>query len=235
MKRGFTLVELAIVLVIIGLLVGGILAAQSMILTAKVNRLITDLHSYEIGVKNFYNNFRYYPGDAPQFTPPGDGDGALANLVAGCAAAPNTGIANFEAANFWGQLSETGMIGKKFFPLPCNPALAYEDPSYAGVNWPYTTLTDDAASFMNRKKQPIFPGKVSDHNLSFRLYVDRDWVKPLEHKMGGKVLNVSALPYQTGLVNAYGLGNCQGDLSLIDDCDTIGEGVGMFDYYIAPQ
>lgn len=48
MKRGFTLVELSIVLVIIGLLVGGILAAQSMISTAKLNVIRICFHMREI-------------------------------------------------------------------------------------------------------------------------------------------------------------------------------------------
>jgi prepilin-type N-terminal cleavage/methylation domain-containing protein len=39
MQKGFTLVELSIVLVIVGLLTGGILVAQSMVSTAKVENL----------------------------------------------------------------------------------------------------------------------------------------------------------------------------------------------------
>ena len=61
MKRGLTLVELSIVLVIIGLLVGGILAAQSMISTAKLQKLVRDLSQYEIATNNFKLNYNYYP------------------------------------------------------------------------------------------------------------------------------------------------------------------------------
>lgn len=77
MKKGFTLVELAIVLVIIGLLIGGILAAQSMIATAQVNKYVHTLSQLEIGINNFKTNYRYEPGDAPSFDPTGNGDGII--------------------------------------------------------------------------------------------------------------------------------------------------------------
>lgn len=86
MKRGFTLIELAIVLVIVGLLTGGILAAQTMIKTARMTRFINDLHHYEIAVKLFNENFKYWPGDYPAPVGEcmlaadlckGDGDGSI--------------------------------------------------------------------------------------------------------------------------------------------------------------
>jgi len=64
-SNGFTLVELSIVLIIIGLLVGGILVGQSLIQSAKINRLVSDLRQCEIAVTQFYGKFKRYPGDAP--------------------------------------------------------------------------------------------------------------------------------------------------------------------------
>ena len=57
-KRGFTLVELSIVLVIIGLLIGGILVAQSMISTSKVLRFASDLGRYEVAINNFKQAYK---------------------------------------------------------------------------------------------------------------------------------------------------------------------------------
>ena len=74
-RRGFTLVELAIVLVIIGLLIGGILAAQSMISTARINAQVQQIGQFDAMVLNFKENYHYLPGDAPAFG--GDGDGLL--------------------------------------------------------------------------------------------------------------------------------------------------------------
>ena len=63
MKRGFTLVELAIVLVIIGLLVGGILVAQSMMQTARIQAQIKQFELYDIAIINFRQKYNQLPGD----------------------------------------------------------------------------------------------------------------------------------------------------------------------------
>ena len=62
-RKGFTLIELAIVLVIIGLLIGGILAAQSMIETAKINAQIKQLQQLDITTQNFLGKYNRLPGD----------------------------------------------------------------------------------------------------------------------------------------------------------------------------
>ncbi len=63
MKRGFTLVELAIVLVIIGLLIGGILAAQSMINAAKIQTFVRQVQQFDVAVSNFKTKYKGLPGD----------------------------------------------------------------------------------------------------------------------------------------------------------------------------
>ncbi len=63
--KGFTLVELAIVLVIIGLLLGSILKGQSMIQNAKVKRLKADIDSIVAAVYNYQDKYNYLPGDDP--------------------------------------------------------------------------------------------------------------------------------------------------------------------------
>lgn len=63
MRKGFTLVELSIVLVIIGLLVGGILAAQSMISTARINSQVRQLQQFDIAFNNFKSSYNRMPGE----------------------------------------------------------------------------------------------------------------------------------------------------------------------------
>lgn len=64
-EKGFTLVELSIALVIIGLLIGGILVGQSMIQTANTHTIIRTMQQYQIAIGQFYNVYKNYPGDAP--------------------------------------------------------------------------------------------------------------------------------------------------------------------------
>ena len=61
--RGFTLVELAIVLVIIGIILGAILKGQELINNAKVKRLQNDLRGLEAAIWTFYDRTGYFPGD----------------------------------------------------------------------------------------------------------------------------------------------------------------------------
>lgn len=61
--RGFTLVELAIVLVIIGLLMGGILKGQELINSAKVKSLAGDFRAVSSAYFGYLDRFRAVPGD----------------------------------------------------------------------------------------------------------------------------------------------------------------------------
>lgn len=67
-KKGFTLVELSIVLVIIGLLIGGILVGQSLIESAKINMQVKQISQFDIAVTNFITKYNSMPGDSPYFS-----------------------------------------------------------------------------------------------------------------------------------------------------------------------
>lgn len=71
MKRtqsGFTLVEIAIVLVIIGLLLGGVLKGQELVNSAKVKNLANDFRAISSFVYAYQDRFRAMPGDDPSVT-----------------------------------------------------------------------------------------------------------------------------------------------------------------------
>ncbi|TAJ80436.1 MAG: prepilin-type N-terminal cleavage/methylation domain-containing protein [Gallionellaceae bacterium] len=66
MKRkqsGFTLIEIAIVLVIIGLLLGGVLKGQELINSAKVKNLATDFKNIPVFIYGYQDKFKALPGD----------------------------------------------------------------------------------------------------------------------------------------------------------------------------
>lgn len=62
-QKGFTLIELAIVLVIIGLLLGGVLKGQELINSAKVKNMATDFKNIQVYIYGYQDKFRALPGD----------------------------------------------------------------------------------------------------------------------------------------------------------------------------
>ena len=82
-KQGFTLVEIAIVLVIIGLLLGGVLKGQELINNAKVRAIADRQNSLKVAWFSFIDRFGALPGDYIQANVyvtgavAGDGNGKL--------------------------------------------------------------------------------------------------------------------------------------------------------------
>lgn len=62
-QAGFTLVEIAIVLVVIGLLIGGIMKGQELIGSAKVRNVISEMDGFRTMVNTFQDRYRAMPGD----------------------------------------------------------------------------------------------------------------------------------------------------------------------------
>lgn len=62
-QTGFTLIELAIVLVIIGLLLGGVLKGQELINSAKVKNMASDFKNIQVYIYGYQDKFRALPGD----------------------------------------------------------------------------------------------------------------------------------------------------------------------------
>lgn len=65
-ERAFTLIELSIVLVIIGLIVGGILTGRDLINAARINSEIAHITRYETAVNTFRTKYNEMPGDFGQ-------------------------------------------------------------------------------------------------------------------------------------------------------------------------
>ncbi len=82
-QSGFTLIELAIVLVIIGLLLGGVLKGQELINSAKVKNMASDFRNAQVQIYSYQDKFRALPGDDSaaknhvNATNDGNGDGLI--------------------------------------------------------------------------------------------------------------------------------------------------------------
>ena len=62
-QKGFTLVELAMVMLIIGVLMGAIFKAQEMIENARVNRVVEDLIGFQASYYAYYDRTAEFPGN----------------------------------------------------------------------------------------------------------------------------------------------------------------------------
>lgn len=153
-RRAFSLVELSIVLVILGLLTGGILAGQSLIRASELRSVGTEYHRYVTAGHTFRDKYFALPGDFNQATRfwtwqvngsscttrtgasvgtpgacDGDGDGWIENASAGLAS---------ENHQFWRHLALAGLIEGTYTGLN-GPSYSYHD--IGGENVPNSKLS----------------------------------------------------------------------------------------------
>jgi prepilin-type N-terminal cleavage/methylation domain-containing protein len=112
-QKGFTLVELAIVLVIIGLIVSGVLVGQDLIKAAELRSTLRQHQEFQLAVNTFIGKYNGIPGDI---------NGTKYGLTGGCTGTGNLGngnglladlnaailLHNGEISCFWANLSTSG-------------------------------------------------------------------------------------------------------------------------------
>ncbi|MEY4295715.1 MAG: hypothetical protein RLY82_1403 [Pseudomonadota bacterium] len=127
-QRGFTLVEIAIVLVIIGLLIGGVLRGQELLNSARINSIAQQQSSISTAYYGFIDRYKTMPGDLSAT------QALLINSTTAPASANgdgNVGLA--DSAAFFNNLAQAGFISC----TPCSDT-SIVTPGAAGAVATYT-------------------------------------------------------------------------------------------------
>lgn len=129
-RQGFTLLELSIVIVVIALIIGGIMAGDSLTRAGKLQAVMSDISRYQQAIQNFKDKYHELPGDMPNAesfwgsdascpnttsntvlktaTCNGDGNGTIGGCESGTTCNAPTNI--YEWFRAWQQLADAGMI-----------------------------------------------------------------------------------------------------------------------------
>ena len=146
---GFSLIELSIVLVILGLLVGGVLGGKSLIRASQLRTVATQRSEFSAAAHTFRDKYFYLPGDMPNASqvwgllavslcgitpsengaeiPTCDGDGHLALL----------GNQSYEMYRFWQHLSNAGLIPGRWAGVNARPVPSGKVANSSWVIWDY--------------------------------------------------------------------------------------------------
>jgi len=128
-ENGFTLVEIAIVLVIIGLLLGGILKGQEMITQAKIKNIVADFSGISAAYYGYQDRYRAIPGDDPNAggaagrwgaaAVSGDGNGQVGGTYNNVCPAVVV-AASPESCKWWDHLRRAGFVSGNGGQQPFN-------------------------------------------------------------------------------------------------------------------
>jgi len=113
-QSGFTLVEIAIVLVIIGLLLGGVLKGQELITQAKIKNITNDFNGMSAAIYAYQDRYKSYPGDdvgaTGRWPASTSGDGNARVGAAANAGVLDCSTSTAENCQFWQHLRFSGFI-----------------------------------------------------------------------------------------------------------------------------
>jgi len=192
-QGGFTLVEIAIVLVIIGLLLGGVLKGQELITSARVRNIITTQDGVKAAYFGFLDRYRGLPGDY---------SGATVNIP-NCGACQNgdnngqilTNGAILESISAWEHLSKAGFVtGSYVYSAPAASTNTPVNPYGSLVQLIYDVQYQDGAAY---------PAVSLRHNLKTGNNIPSDILAEVDRKVDDGQANGGQIRFSTfgGAVN----------------------------------
>lgn len=155
-NKGFTLVEMAMVVVAISLLAAAIISGQALIRTSRLMNITADVEKFKDATISFQAKYKYLPGDIPNattfwgtdtscpITPPndapkmetcnGNGDSYIGD---GNGSAYGNATYWYESYRYWQQLANAGFINGQYNGAPSSRTEKGADP---GLNIPISSI-----------------------------------------------------------------------------------------------
>ncbi|MDR0674592.1 MAG: prepilin-type N-terminal cleavage/methylation domain-containing protein [Zoogloeaceae bacterium] len=129
-ERGFTLVEIAIVLIIVGLLLGGVLKGQELIVQARIRSVSNDMNGVTAAIYAYQDRYRALPGDERHVAVSGrwpeasggDGNGVICGAYNGGTVGGGACGGEMESRLIWRHLRLSGLITGAGDEIPINAA-----------------------------------------------------------------------------------------------------------------
>lgn len=175
-EYAFSLVELSIVLVVLGLLVGGVLAGQSLIRAAQLRSVSDDFSRYQAATNTFRDKYFALPGDMTNAT-------AFWGISTACSGASATGTCNGngngnvdeyppEVYRFWQQLALAGLIEGSYTSAASSIAIAGTNVPKSRLGTAYYSLPYDGSEsgywyrFGTPATNPNYSAEAGQHFIS---------------------------------------------------------------------
>lgn len=238
-ESAFSLVELSIVLVIIGLLVGGVLTGRNLIHNAQIQSVVAQKEEFVRAVSTFRQRYNGLPGDITNATQIWGAAAAAASCNNMSTVSTSTETCNgngnqrissyeenadaYERHRAWQHLANAGLISGRYTGVKASAANWHVRPGInspsndiSGVGWTLFyvgTQEGDAWLFDGSYDHVLFAGKESANSSTNMPFLTPDEAWALDSKYDdGK-------PARGSMVSKYGATNCYQGVSGTTDFD----------------